>query len=301
MKLTGISGSVTDSFQYDEYGKLTDHTGSSDTPFLYNGQYGIMTDGNGLVYMRARYYNPEVHRFVSTDILEGDLRDPLSLNRYAYCSNNPITYLDPTGYVSFNPGDWLNAHNPGDWLNAHNPGDELNEFNDEYLGGPLNSVNDNYISPFYDPGDTTLGAVESTGKAFGTGLVVKTLIVAPVIGGAGAEKYAQEIIAVENEGAAILSKRDQLLNVAQNTKLRSAINQIYRPGAKIGDGGLADAIRYEQQTGNLLSPNGHLQKGLERIKNLQNIINKENLSPEDLKIAIDLLSDLQNATKGVTP
>ncbi len=98
MKLTDISGSVTDSFQYDEYGKLTDHTGSSDTPFLYNGQYGIMTDGNGLVYMRARYYNPEVHRFVSTDILEGDLRDPLSLNRYAYCSNNPVTFIDPSGY-----------------------------------------------------------------------------------------------------------------------------------------------------------------------------------------------------------
>lgn len=98
VKLTDAAGSVTDSFQYDVYGKLTDHTGSSDTAFLYNGQYGIMTDGNGLIYMRARYYNPDVHRFVSTDILEGDISDPLSLNRYAYCSNNPITYVDLTGH-----------------------------------------------------------------------------------------------------------------------------------------------------------------------------------------------------------
>ncbi len=57
-----------------------------------------MTDGNGLVYMRARYYNPDVHRFVSTDILEGDISDPLSLNRYAYCSNDPINSIDPTGH-----------------------------------------------------------------------------------------------------------------------------------------------------------------------------------------------------------
>ncbi len=97
VKLTDAAGSVTDSFQYDDYGKLTDHTGSSETSFLYNGQYGIMTDGNGLVYMRARYYNPDVHRFVSTDILEGDISDPLSLNRYIYCSNNPVNNLDPSG------------------------------------------------------------------------------------------------------------------------------------------------------------------------------------------------------------
>ena len=98
VKLTDAAGSVTDSFQYDVYGKLTDHTGSSNTAFLYNGQYGIMTDGNGLVYMRARYYNPDVHRFVSTDILEGNISDPLSLNRYTYCSNNPVNSIDPTGH-----------------------------------------------------------------------------------------------------------------------------------------------------------------------------------------------------------
>jgi hypothetical protein len=60
------------------------------------------------------------------------------LNRYAYCSNNPITYVDPTGYVSFNPGDWLNAHNPGNYLN---------EINDQYIGGPLNQVASGDLTP----------------------------------------------------------------------------------------------------------------------------------------------------------
>ncbi len=100
--LTDASGNTTDSFLYNEYGKLTDHVGSSNTPFLYNGQYGIMTDGTGLCYMRARYYNPEVQRFVSKDSLNGAITNPLSLNLFAYCNNNPINFIDPTGHSPTN-------------------------------------------------------------------------------------------------------------------------------------------------------------------------------------------------------
>ncbi|NDI36669.1 hypothetical protein [Chengkuizengella sediminis] len=103
------------------------------------------------------------------------------------------------------------------------------------------------------------------------------------------------------EGTVELSKRDELLNTVGNQKLRNAIDQMYRPGAKIGDGGLADVIRHELKTGELLSPKGHFQKGFERISNLKNIINKENLSPSDLKLAQDLLDDLQKALEGVKP
>ncbi|MBQ7934907.1 MAG: wall-associated protein, partial [Clostridia bacterium] len=54
--LTDEEGAITDTFEYDTYGKLTGHTGSFDTLFLYNGQYGVMTENIGLCYMRARYY-----------------------------------------------------------------------------------------------------------------------------------------------------------------------------------------------------------------------------------------------------
>jgi RHS repeat-associated protein len=97
--LTDAGGSVTDRYMYDAYGNLMNHSGSSDTPFLYNGQYGIMTDGNGLIYMRARYYNPEVRRFVSQDSEEGDIGNPLSLNLFSYVENNPVNYVDPSGNV----------------------------------------------------------------------------------------------------------------------------------------------------------------------------------------------------------
>lgn len=56
-------------------------------------------DGTGLYYLRNRYYDPGLGRFISPDIYRGDLSQPLSLNRYIYCENNPIKYVDPSGNV----------------------------------------------------------------------------------------------------------------------------------------------------------------------------------------------------------
>ena len=50
-----------------------------------------------MYYLRARYYNPSVGRFTSLDIEEGDISNPLEMNRYVYCRNNPIKYIDPSG------------------------------------------------------------------------------------------------------------------------------------------------------------------------------------------------------------
>ena len=49
---------VTDRIEYSAYGLTTHRKGTTDTPFLFNGRYGVQTDINGLLYMRARYYNP---------------------------------------------------------------------------------------------------------------------------------------------------------------------------------------------------------------------------------------------------
>ncbi len=47
--------------------------------------------------MRARYYNPEIKRFMSEDILQGNILDSPSMNRYAYVNGNPISQIDPYG------------------------------------------------------------------------------------------------------------------------------------------------------------------------------------------------------------
>jgi len=54
-------------------------------------------DPTGLVYLRARQYDPEIGRFVSADPVLGSLGMPQTLNRYVYVGNNPLTYTDPTG------------------------------------------------------------------------------------------------------------------------------------------------------------------------------------------------------------
>ena len=47
-----------------------------------------------------RNYNPSIGRFISRDSFAGSLNDPLSLNLYTYCVNNPIYYSDPTGHIA---------------------------------------------------------------------------------------------------------------------------------------------------------------------------------------------------------
>ena len=59
-------------------------------------------DGTGLYYYGARYYDPAIGRFISADIIVQSPANPQTLNRYSYCINNPLKYIDPTGhYVEF--------------------------------------------------------------------------------------------------------------------------------------------------------------------------------------------------------
>jgi len=71
------------------------------SPFLFNGRYGVQTDPNGLLYMRARYYNPYLCRFINPDPsgFKG------GMNFYAYANGNPDSYLDPYGLNATATGD----------------------------------------------------------------------------------------------------------------------------------------------------------------------------------------------------
>jgi len=95
--ITDIDGNVTDRFQYGPYGELVYRDGITHTPFLYNGRDGVMTDSNGLYYMRARYYSPEIKRFINRDVLTGSIDNGQSLNRYAYVDGRPVSFVDPFG------------------------------------------------------------------------------------------------------------------------------------------------------------------------------------------------------------
>jgi RHS repeat-associated protein len=94
--LTDKTGKVVQRFQYGPYGELVKGE-ISVTPFLFNGKFGVMTDGNGLYYMRARYYSPAMKRFVNMDVLLGNLSEGQTLNRYAFVTGQPVSLVDPFG------------------------------------------------------------------------------------------------------------------------------------------------------------------------------------------------------------
>nr|WP_228057013.1 putative Ig domain-containing protein [Tychonema sp. LEGE 07203] len=96
--LTNGSGQVSNIYTYDAYGNLIASTGGANNAYLFAGEQ--RDKETGLDYLRARYYDPLVGRFVSADAYEGTLDDPMSLHDYQYAHANPVVNTDPSGYFS---------------------------------------------------------------------------------------------------------------------------------------------------------------------------------------------------------
>ena len=88
----GLAKKETVSKSYTPFGELLTENVSG---FGYNGEY--YNAASGLIYLRARFYAPEMNRFSQKDILRGSILQPGSLNRYAYCINDPVNFVDPSG------------------------------------------------------------------------------------------------------------------------------------------------------------------------------------------------------------
>ena len=108
MCITGLvdaNGTAVVNYRSDSWGKLISITGSmagtlgKDNPYRYKGYY--YDDETGMYYLKSRYYQPEICRFISADTIEvldcqGDLNDK---NLYAYCDNNPVMRVDTGGQI----------------------------------------------------------------------------------------------------------------------------------------------------------------------------------------------------------
>jgi len=99
LALTNAGGNVTESYGYSPYG-VTVSANATWNPFRFIGQHGVMDEGNGLQFMRARYYSASVGRFLSLDQLPGAATEAQTLNRFAYASGEPLLTIDPSGYSS---------------------------------------------------------------------------------------------------------------------------------------------------------------------------------------------------------
>ena len=107
------SNSQVGTYDYDEYGNITDSTGTIDNPYRYCGEY--VDNETGFIYLRNRYYDPATSRMLSEDPARQ------GANWYIYCNNNPLKYIDPSGlyylekdsngqvYAVIEPGDTLSG------------------------------------------------------------------------------------------------------------------------------------------------------------------------------------------------
>ena len=89
----GACGRGRREYAYDVFGSVRSHTRSS-TEWSFTGEHN---DPTGLEYLRARYYDSAIGRFLSRDPVAGVTGMPQSLNRYAYVMNNPALLVDPLG------------------------------------------------------------------------------------------------------------------------------------------------------------------------------------------------------------
>ncbi len=113
------SQAVENSYSYEAFGQAT--VGQSDVanPYLFVGGYGVQWESTpSLYFMQARYYGPSVGRFLSEDPYGGSPQDPMSLHRYLYCGNGPVSRTDVAGadgcpvYPAGHPFYWAS----GSWL-----------------------------------------------------------------------------------------------------------------------------------------------------------------------------------------
>ncbi|MBK9715978.1 MAG: RHS repeat-associated core domain-containing protein [Saprospiraceae bacterium] len=92
--ITNASQDFTHQYQYEEFGQVERKFESVyNNPFQFVGKHGIMYDETGLLFMRARYYDASIGRFLSEDPVWGN-------NLFAYGENNPIINIDPSGRIS---------------------------------------------------------------------------------------------------------------------------------------------------------------------------------------------------------
>ncbi|UOO37196.1 hypothetical protein IZU99_08005 [Oscillospiraceae bacterium CM] len=97
VNIADSTGSIVMTYDYDAFGVVTTATGNIANSYLYAGYQ--FDDETGMYYLNARYYDPVTARFITADSYTGQANDPLSLNLYTYCHNEPMMNSDPTGHV----------------------------------------------------------------------------------------------------------------------------------------------------------------------------------------------------------
>ena len=116
--LTNVDEEIENSYSYDVFGNIREQQENVENIFKYTGeQFDKETQQ---YYLRARFYNPVVGRFTQEDVYRGD-----GLNLYVYVVNNPLLWVDPSGYAKCSASSNEKNYNP-----------ELRELISQKIPGP---------------------------------------------------------------------------------------------------------------------------------------------------------------------
>jgi len=94
--ITDENGEQVSLTEYTPYGGTHAQEGTYDQNYKFTGKE--LDPSTGLYYYGARYYDPELGRFTQADTIVPNPFSPQTLNRYTYCNNNPLKYVDPSGH-----------------------------------------------------------------------------------------------------------------------------------------------------------------------------------------------------------
>jgi len=97
--LLDSTGNVSATYDYDAFGNILNSSNAnpltSQNPYQFHSEYRDPT--TGLVYLRARWYQPKDGRFIGMDKYEGGNYEPKTLNKYIFAGDNPFDFQDPSG------------------------------------------------------------------------------------------------------------------------------------------------------------------------------------------------------------
>jgi len=164
--ISDATGALVQKIEYTPYGSIASTEPYTPNPipkYLFTGKQ--LFENIGLYNYGARFYDPEIGRFITADTIVQAPYDPQSLNRYVYCRNNPINYVDPTGHSWFSKTFKKLFNEVGNLLGAGGfsvPGwPFLNSFTIALFGG----IYTNNWSPLISVASSSIGALAGAGIA----------------------------------------------------------------------------------------------------------------------------------------
>lgn len=141
--ITDQNQTMVNKYAYDPFGNSVNQQETITQPFKYVGQYGVMSEPNGFYYMKARYYDPQVGRFISEDPLGFDGGD---VNLMAYVGSNPVNRVDPSGLFWFRQ-DWQTDFVVGRDRTPVPPGGAISRFIEDRVpaGRTFGDLHDGFV------------------------------------------------------------------------------------------------------------------------------------------------------------